>query len=453
VRLADSVRTATFRTAALAAAAFGGCTLAMFGIIYWQTAGLEAARVDTFVMHESQAIAREPRDIMLADVDTRYARDLHRQSFAAVFGAGGDKLAGALATYPEGLAADGQAHAVTARLGGSTANPAEHVRAAARTLPGGAVLVVGRTDQEAEVLRRLLLRALALVLLPALAAALGIGVFASLRTGRRVRAMNTTLERIVQGHMHERLTVSEGGDALAQLAGSVNRMLDDIGRLLEEIRGVGDDIAHDLRTPLTRLRARLEGALLRAESHQAMAEIMRQAMADLDQAFALITALLRLGQIEGSARRAGFAPVSLGAIAVELEDLYAPLAELRGVALHIHASSDAMVLGDRDLLFEAAANLLDNAMKFTPAGGAVELRAFLDGGDAVLSVRDNGPGIAENERGHVLKRFYRTDRSRNTPGHGLGLSLVAAITRLHAFGLVLADAAPGLDVEIRGRRA
>jgi signal transduction histidine kinase len=226
-------------------------------------------------------------------------------------------------------------------------------------------------------------------------------------------------------------------------------MLDEIERLMDEVRGVGDDIAHDLRTPLTRLRARLEGGLARAESQAALAAVVQHAIADLDQAFALITALLRIGQIEGSARRAGFGVVNLSAIARGVAELYQPVAELREVGLSVSADSDAVVQGDRDLLFEAAANLVDNAVKFTPAGGMVTLRVYQGQRGAVLAVSDTGPGIAAGEREAALKRFYRVDRSRHVPGHGLGLSLVVAIVRLHMFSLTMADSSPGLRVEIR----
>jgi signal transduction histidine kinase len=172
-------------------------------------------------------------------------------------------------------------------------------------------------------------------------------------------------------------------------------------------------------------------------------------MTDLDQAFALITALLRIGQIEGSARRAGFGPVDLSAIARGVSELYQPVAELRDVVLTVTAGADIIVQGDRDLLFEAAANLVDNAVKFTPAGGSVALRVYQQDAGAVLAVSDTGPGIPAAERDSALKRFYRGDRSRQVPGHGLGLSLVAAIVRLHMFQLCLGTASPGLLAEIR----
>jgi signal transduction histidine kinase len=439
----------------MACVAFGATTLLLFGFIYWQTAGLETGRTDHFLVHEAEAIAREPPEAMLADVDARYAPELHRNSFAAIFSRASERLAGDLTAYPRGLPADGQPHEAAV-----TRQPNEHedairgdvvqsMRAVAMPVAGDRVLVVGHSDQELSKLRELMLRAMALGLLPALVSALCIGIFASQRIVFRVRAVNKTIGHIMQGQLHERLSPSPSGDAMAQLATSVNRMLDEIERLMEEVRGVGDDIAHDLRTPLTRMRARLERGLGNARSREDLAAVVRAGIEDLDQAFVMITALLRIGQIEGSARRAGFAPVSLTAIAQEAAELYQPMAELRDIRLEVAAAPDMTVLGDRDLLFELAANLLDNAVKFTPPGGMIELRTYDGGSGPVLSVRDTGPGIPAAERDTVVKRFHRGDRSRHVAGHGLGLSLVAAIVRLHLFQLHMADAAPGLRIEMR----
>jgi signal transduction histidine kinase len=450
VPLAETFRTATFRTAAQASAAFGAVTLLLFAFIYWQTAWLETKRIDRFLRHESLAMSRESPDALIADVRTRYARDLHREGFAAVFSASGAFLAGDLTSYPNQLPQDDRAYPIVLPPAGPQQPGTEKVRALARRLADGRVLVVGRSERDVDRMHALVLRALAIGLLPALVAALCIGIFASRRTLNRVRDINLTIGRIMQGQLQERLPVSApSGDTMDQLAISVNRMLDEIERLMDEVRGVGDDIAHDLRTPLTRLHARLENGMARADSREALAGVVQHAMADLDQAFALITALLRIGQIEGSARRAGFGRVDLSAIARGVGELYQPVAELRDVALTVASESDVMVQGDRDLLFEAVANLVDNAVKFTPAGGRVALRVRLGEGGPVLCVRDTGPGIPEGERDLALKRFYRADRSRPVPGHGLGLSLVVAIVRLHMFQLHMAAGNPGLVVEIR----
>jgi PAS domain S-box-containing protein len=216
---------------------------------------------------------------------------------------------------------------------------------------------------------------------------------------------------------------------------------------LQEARVVGDNIAHDLRTPLTRVRLRLERGREHAATLQELRAVADQAIAGLDQSLTTITALLRITEIEHSRRREGFSEVQLAPLIREAGELYDPIAENKGVALRVEALDEAAVRGDRDLLFEAIANLIDNAVKFTPEGGRVELALLQQGGETVIRVSDTGPGIPEIEREAVTQRFYRSDQSRNIKGLGLGLSMVAAIMKLHSFRLNI-SAGPGCTAEI-----
>jgi signal transduction histidine kinase len=236
-------------------------------------------------------------------------------------------------------------------------------------------------------------------------------------------------------------------DPFEQLAVSVNRMLDEIETLIHEITGAGNDIAHDLRTPLTRLRARLERGRANAATLDELRMAVDQSIASLDQSLAVVTALLRIAEIEHSRRLDCFSQVQLAPVLREVCDLYEPIAEDKGVALQVAIGDEATVRGDRDLLFEAVANLVDNAVKFTPEGGRVRLALLHREGENVIQVNDTGPGIPESEREAVVKRFYRSDKSRNTEGLGLGLSLVAAIVKLHGFRFTIA-AGPGCTAEI-----
>jgi signal transduction histidine kinase len=428
---------------AIASAAFATAMLLLFAFIYWQTAGYETARIDQFLHNEVEAIAREPAQNIAADVDSRFAGDLHRLTFAAVFAADGRVIAGGLAELPAGLQLDGMVHRATVMRAGARGPELESVRVVARRLPDGRVLVLGRSEDELVHLRGLVWRALQLGLIPGVILALVAGTFASLRTLSRIRSMNQTLARVMDGKLRERLPARGTSDALDQLAGSVNRMLDEIGRLIDEIQGVGDDIAHDLRTPLTRVRSRLEGGLNRARTRDELGTVVETAIGDLDQVFATITALLRIGQIEAERRREGFAVVCLASIAEEAGDLYLPLAELKGVSLEVDAAPGQQVFADGDLLFEMVANLVDNAVKFAPPGGRVRLVVEAGVGGPVLRVQDSSPGIAPDEQQGVLRRNYRADRRRQSPGSGLGLSIVTAILRLHGYKLGM-DHAEGL---------
>jgi signal transduction histidine kinase len=445
----DIFRTTAFRNSALASAAIACSTLLLFAFIYWQTAGWEATRIDDYLLHETLAMTRESPTALDGDVNNRFARDLHRQSFAAVFGSDLSPQAGNITTFPPGLPKDGVVRNVVATRQGPRGTLVEDVRAIARQLPDGRILVMGRSETDIAKLRRVVLRALELGLLPALLLALGAGTFASRRTLNRVRSVNRSVARIMQGHLHERLESHDTGDALDQLGASVNRMLDEIERLMAEVQDVGNDIAHDLRTPLTRVRARLERGLGTETAHGDLPSVVGHAIADLDQALGMMTALLRIGQIEAGARHAGFAMVTLSELAREAVEFYRPLAEMRAISLSFDEAGEAEVLGDRDLLFEVATNLLDNAVKFTPDGGAVRVQTGIRDCGAFLTVRDSGPGIADADRKLVVRRFHRGDPSRHVPGSGLGLNLVAAILRLHGFHLHMADLAPGLAIEMR----
>jgi PAS domain S-box-containing protein len=216
---------------------------------------------------------------------------------------------------------------------------------------------------------------------------------------------------------------------------------------LQEAKVVGDNIAHDLRTPLTRVRLRLERGREHAATLEELRAVADQAIAGLDQSLTTITALLRITEIEHSRRREGFSEVQLALLIREAGDLYEPIAENKGVTLRVEALDGATVHGDRDLLFEAVANLVDNAVKFTPEGGRVELALLHQEGEIVIRVSDTGPGIPEIEREAVTQRFYRSDKSRNIKGLGLGLSMVAAIIKLHGFGLRI-SAGPGCTADI-----
>jgi PAS domain S-box-containing protein len=216
---------------------------------------------------------------------------------------------------------------------------------------------------------------------------------------------------------------------------------------LQEAKVVGDNIAHDLRTPLTRVRIRLERGREHASTLEELRAVADQAIAGLDQSLTTITALLRITEIEHSLRREGFSEVQLAPLIREAGDLYDPIAENKGVALRVEAPDGATVHGDRDLLFEAVANLVDNAVKFTPEGGRVELALLHQEGETVIRVTDTGPGIPEIDREAVTQRFYRSDKSRNIKGLGLGLSMVAAIIKLHGFDLRI-SAGPCCTTEI-----
>ena len=443
----DLLRATTFRLALALATLFGASTLLIFVFIYWQTAGSETRRIEALIEYDARVEAGEPRALIERFVTNRVTNDFHHLTYAALFDADGKFVAGDLKQIPLGLPLDGLVH-VTRVVPGESGATTEAVRAVARRLPDGSVLVVGRTSEELERLREQVARALGLGLLPAILLSLATGIVLSWRANARVKAVNDTAERIMHGQLRERLPIRGTGDDFDRLSGSVNRMLDEIERLLDELKGTGDEIAHDLRTPLTRVRARLENARRRAGTAAEFETAIDKSMAGLDQALSIITALLRIREIEAGRRRSGFGAVDLAEVVAATEELYQPMAEDRDIALTVRAEAIGRLHGDHDLLFELVGNLVDNALKFTPQGGTVRVVLEETRSGLVLRVADSGPGIAPEDRERVLLRFYRSARDQHIAGVGLGLSLVAAIAKLHEARVTIGDAAPGCVISV-----
>jgi signal transduction histidine kinase len=446
VPLPDFARTTTFRSTLIVAGAFFLCTVLLFGFVYWQTVVYVMDKYDQLLAQELRVFVENTPEQRLQEIDDRLRKDPGRIKVAGLFGNDGRRIAGNIESLPAGLVADVPTDAVVVRLDGG-GREFQKVRIAAHPLPDGGTMVIGRNIDEIVQIAEIVLRALALGLLPAVVLAVAVGIVLSLRARRRISEVNRRIQRIVTGDLRERLPVRNNNDPFDQLAVSVNRMLGEIETLIHEIAGVGNDIAHDLRTPLTRVRARLERGRARAATLDDLRAIVDQSIAGLDQSLAVVTALLRIAEIEHNRRLDGFSQVRLAPLLREIGDLYEPIAEDKHVSLKVDAADETVVHGDRDLLFEAVANLVDNAVKFTPEGGHVALGLVHREGESAIQVKDTGPGIPEAEREAVVKRFYRSDKSRNTEGLGLGLSLVAAIVKLHGFRLAIA-AGPGCTTEI-----
>jgi signal transduction histidine kinase len=436
-------RSTPFRLAAAFAAAIAAVALLLFAFIYWQTEIFETARVDALLKSELAVIASESEPEIERTVGRQLSANLFNVAFIGLFKADGRALAGNLRHIPEGLPIDGLAHRVSAAGVEPEAPAFAVVRAVARRLPSGDVLVIARDIAVLAELREPVLQALELGLIPAFLLSLGTGALLSRRALGRVKEVHQTIERIMHGDLHERLPTRGTHDDLDRLAVSVNRMLEQIERLLHEVKGVGDNIAHDLRTPLARARAKLERGRDSAQDLPALRRIVETVVTDLDQTISIITALLRIGEIESGRRRSGFRQVNLADIAREAFELYQPVSEEHQLELALEIEDSFAVIGDGELLMEAVANLLDNAIKFTPRGGKVRLVVGREGGVPAIRVEDTGPGIQPEEREAVLRRFYRAETSRHTAGNGLGLSIVGAIVRLHRFRLVLRDRTQG----------
>jgi signal transduction histidine kinase len=304
-------------------------------------------------------------------------------------------------------------------------------------------LLVGRDLRDASIFRDRITRTLSWAALLTLALGLAGGLIMTRNMLRRVEAVNRTSASIIEGDFSERVPLTGSGDEFDQLAANLNAMLDQIERLMTGMRQVTDNIAHDLRTPLSRMRSRLEVTLLERPDATRYAEALGQTIAEADQLLGTFNALLSIAEAEAGSRRETMAVVDLGEIARSVAELYEPVADEKGLTLIVEIAPWLPVRGDRHLLSQAIANLLDNALKYT-AQGSVTLRVRRVGDQVRAEIADTGPGVPPERRAAVFDRFVRLEGSRSTPGNGLGLSLVRAVAKLHGGEVHLEDNSPGL---------
>ena len=443
-------RTTAFRWTLAIAGGFAAMALVLFGFIYWQTAVLERERIDLLLTRASERFSALPGTTLIPAIDDWLASDIHAVRYAGVFGTDSRHLAGNLLVPPDDLPLDGRAHR-SVFVGISRdrdGDDPEVVRAVAWRETDGRLVMLGYDIDELELVQDLVLRALGLGLVPALLLSLIVGTILALRAQRRVASVHEAVGRIVQGRLAERLPLRGSGDDMDRLTMAVNGMLGEIERLVGEIQAVGNNIAHDLRTPLTRVRMRLERGREEAVTQDAFRLCIDRAILSVDQALSVVSAILRIGEIEHGRRRSQFKQIDLSQVARDAFELYEPFAEERGLALQLDLGTPAPVLGDADLLLEAVGNLLDNAFKYAPPDSTVSLSVLHQNGQWLMRVADRGSGIAVADRERVLQRFYQTEKSRTVGGSGLGLSLVDAISRLHGFELRISDAEPGCIVDM-----
>ena len=315
-------------------------------------------------------------------------------------------------------------------------------------LPDGGYLLVGQDAFSLDEVRELIARAFGVGGALTLAFALVGGFLVSRGILHRLAIVGQASQEIMHGDMSRRLPTRGTGDEFDQLVVGFNALLDRIGMLMERMRQVTNDVAHDLRTPLTRMRTRLEEVRRRPHDATEYAAAIDRSIADTEALLDTFAALLRIAQIEATTDTGTLAEVEATALVATVVELYEPLAEERNQSVAGHAC-EFSIHGDRELLIQMLGNLVENACRHTPPGTRIEVGAMVSGGLPTLWVQDDGPGIPDNERDRVFRPFYRLDASRTAPGNGLGLSLVAAIAERHRGSVVLSDAAPGLRIEVR----
>ena len=424
--------------------ALSAAALAIF--LWWSTAGLLDRQTEDSIHTDAQSLAERwaaggVPGLILA-IDDRLAGNIDDDAIYLLTDGMMRRIAGNLERWPSVAREANTWYELPVRRAGVNTL----ARVQRYDLPNGFHLLIGRDVQVRAQLRHLLSDALlwALLVVGAMAT-LGALVVRSLFR-RTLANVSATAAAIAGGDFSRRVRLSGRGDEFDQLAETINDMLDRITRLMDGVRQVSNAIAHDLRTPITRARTRLEDAALHAATGDELRAAIERATADLDGIVAVFQALLRIAEIEAGSRRSAFARLDLVPLLAVVADLYDAVADEKGVKLTVDAPGNLPAYGDPELIQQAVANLVDNAVKFSPSGGTVRLTARATGSDVEISVIDQGPGIPEADRARAAERFFRGETARSTPGSGLGLALVQAVAQLHGGSLRLADAAPGLRV-------
>jgi signal transduction histidine kinase len=454
-RASNILRSSTFRLAILYMLLLGISVGILMAFIYWSTAGYMDRQTAATIQAEIQGLAEQYRRRGLTGLSSliseRVARDPLGSSVYLLVDDRLEPLAGNLDRWPAEFPDEEGWIGFRLRERGPDQSDEHAARGQVFLLRGGLRLLVGRDVRDLEATRALILDALSWGLAITAALALLGGWLMSEGVVRRLETINQTSREIMAGDLSRRIPLNGSGDDFDQLAANLNRMLERIELLMAGVRQVSDNIAHDLRTPLTRVRTKLE--LLRADLDgcEDARLLAAETIADTEEMLATFNALLRIARIESGGRRAAFDRVDLAALMRDLVELYEPLAAEKGQTLTLMAaaSEPLRITGDRDLLFQAFANLVDNAIKYTPSDGSIRLSGQARGRDVVVKVLDTGPGIPAEFREHVLERFVRLDDSRSTSGSGLGLSLVKAVLDLHQASIEMDDGRPGLLVTIR----
>jgi signal transduction histidine kinase len=430
---------------------FGAVVIVLFGYVYWSTTNFVLSRSDSAIEAERATLRniydRNGREGLIRAIERRSSTASLEASVYLLADQSFSPVAGNLKKWPVAKSAEQWTEFKSDALNQKTDQAL--YRATWETLPDGFHLLVGKDISDLSRFATEIYAALsfAIFLIFVLAAVASVSV--TRRTVGRIESINMTSRAIMETGLGRRIPVRGTQDEWDQLAQNLNSMLERIETLMAEVKQVSDNVAHDLRTPLARMRGRLEKASIEKNVPDHDQSLISETMADLDDVLRMFSSLTRISQIEAANRTAAFRIVNLGEIATAVAELFDAAAEGKGGRVEVFGDKTARISADRDLLFDAISNLVDNAIKHGREGGLVSIRLDQKDGEAILSVSDDGPGIPSEEFERVFKRFYRLERSRSTPGNGLGLSLVAAVARLHAAGIRLIDNAPGLRVELR----
>jgi hypothetical protein len=449
------LRTQAFRIVLLYVFVFAVSATLLVGFTYWHTERSLDAQTDQIVVAEATGLVEQYQRLGIMGLAQAVAgRSTHEgQDLYLLADVQGRFLAGNLDQWPRSVTRANlfTEFAYDRRVQGQLAT--RRARGMAMLLAGGFELLVARDVAERDLTRQLLTTTLPWSVGMMLVFGLIGGALISRNVLARLDSINRTSAEIVAGNFSHRVPLTAAHDEFDMLAENLNRMFERIERLMKGMREVADSVAHDLRTPLSRLRNHLEEAQRRQGPQSPHAAEVEAAIAETDGLIATFNALLLIAEADSGVARGAMSQIDLSAVVADVAELYAPLAEEKNIALAVLPAGILTIEGNRSLISQALANLIDNAIKYTPAEGRVAVSASETPSGVDLTVADSGPGIPLADRTRVVERFVRLEASRNSPGTGLGLSLVAAVARLHRAHLTLDDNSPGLKATISFPRA
>ena len=450
------LQTQAFRIVLVYVLLFAFSVTALLFFTYWNTRRTLDAQTDQIIEAEITGLSEEYQHFNLPGLaETVRARSLHAgQSLYVLSDSQHHFVAGNLEFWPQLTGDTGQT--VEFDFDRPIDGKLEPRRARGRVfeLAGGFQLLIAQDVHDRYLTERMFTTTLPWTVLLILVLGAAGGALMSRNMLQRLDTINRTSGEIIAGDLTRRVPLNGSGDEFDVLAENLNRMLDRIERLMKGLREVTDSVAHDLRTPLNRLRNRLEESVARLNASGAQADEIERAIAETDQLIATFNALLLIAETDAGTTRAAMSALDLGSVAADVVELYEPLAEERKISLALMPGAGVVVEGNRSLIAQALANLVDNAIKYTPAGGKVRIRAANTNTGVELSVADSGPGIPPADRPRVTERFVRLEASRSSPGTGLGLSLVMAVAHFHGAELALEDNVPtGLKAVLRFPKA
>ena len=454
VLLFNTLRSSTFRLALIAIAVFGAVVIGLFTYVYQSTAAYILGGSDRAIEAERTALLKAydgaGRDGLVEAIRQHVADGRLADGFYLLTDPSDKPVAGNLDAWPPGLSDEGERGDVRSetRVPGSSGE-GFLLRAKSQRLPDGSHLLVGLDVGDLDRFRKQIYAAIAIAITLIFVLAAVTSVSVTRRTVGRIDAINMTSRAIMKSGLGKRIPLRGSGDEWDQLARNLNLMLERIESLMGEVKQVADNVAHDLRTPLTRMRARLEKASIKEGRRNLDQSLISDTIADLDVVLRMFSSLTRISQIESTHRTAAFRAVDICDVSTQVAELFDAAAEDKGTHLDVVCDGPVFIKADRDLLFDALANLVDNAIKHGRDKGRVTIGVDRNHASIAVFVSDDGPGIPAHECRNVFKRFYRLEQSRQTPGNGLGLSLVAAVANLHGAQIAMIDNAPGLRIEMR----